>query len=118
MSIRAERVYEAKKRPKAENEYRILVDRIWPRGVKKEELNLDDWAKEIAPSTSLRKWFDHDPQKWNEFEQKYRAELQAHEQKIEKMRKLAKQKQVVLLYAAREQEYNQAKFLVTELRSQ
>ena len=88
--------------------YRVLVDRIWPRGVSKETLDLDQWAKELAPSTDLRKWFAHDPVKWDEFQDRYRSELS---QKMEARQTLlddAKDKPIVLIYAAKDRDHNHA----------
>ena len=88
--------------------YRVLVDRIWPRGVSKETLDLDQWAKELAPSTDLRKWFAHDPVKWDEFQDRYRSELS---QKMEARQTLlddAKDKPIVLIYAAKDKIHNHA----------
>lgn len=90
--------------------YRVLVDRIWPRGRTKEELALDQWAKELAPSTELRKWFDHDPKKWETFQQRYRSEL-ATEERQQQMRQLlteAHGKPLTLVYGAKDEEHNQA----------
>ncbi len=96
--------------------YRILVDRIWPRGIKKEEARLDDWAKEIAPSTELRKWFGHEPEKFEDFAIKYRKELEGKAEKLEKIRNVAKTQKVTLLYAAKDEEYNQAMVLLDVLK--
>ena len=90
---------------------RILVDRLWPRGMKKEKAQLDGWLKDIAPSDDLRKWFSHDPGKWPEFKKRYRAELKTQSAALEKLRKDAKDKAVTLLYAARDPEHNNAIFL-------
>lgn len=87
---------------------RILVDRVWPRGVKKEDLQHDEWYKEIAPSTELRKWFDHDPDKWDEFKKKYKKELKNQKQLLEQIKKDADGHNVTLLYAAKDTSHNQA----------
>lgn len=90
---------------------RVLVDRIWPRGVSKEEAAIDWWAKEVAPSNELRKWFGHEPTKYPEFERRYRAELVGNEQLAE-LRELTKKDDVVtLVYGARDEEHNQAQVL-------
>jgi uncharacterized protein YeaO (DUF488 family) len=90
---------------------RVLVDRLWPRGVKKEELELDAWAKELAPSTALRKWFGHDPARWNDFRKRYRAELKVN-RPADVMRKLLiekpRAKTITLLYGAKDREHNDA----------
>ena len=90
---------------------RILVDRLWPRGIKKEDLKLDAWAKELAPSTELRKWFGHDPAKWAEFKKRYLAELKranATEAMRELLAKKPRAKTVTLLYGAKDTEHNEA----------
>jgi len=87
---------------------RILVDRLWPRGVSKEEAALDDWMKDIAPSTELREWFGHDPAKWPEFERRYRAELAQHGAELQHIRDLAKSHKVTLVYSARDEQHNDA----------
>jgi uncharacterized protein YeaO (DUF488 family) len=87
---------------------RVYIDRLWPRGLKKEEAAFDDWLKEISPSNELRKWFGHDPSKWQEFKKRYRKELEGKEETIEKLRKEAKNQTVTLLYSAKETEYNNA----------
>lgn len=87
---------------------RILVDGIWPRGVKKEDLEHDEWYKDLAPSTELRKWFDHDPDKWQEFKKKYRKELKDQKELLDKIKEDADGHNVTLLYAAKDTEHNQA----------
>ncbi len=112
MSIKMKRAYEA---PTKEDGYRVLVDRIWPRGVSKEKAALDDWIKALAPSTELRKWFGHDPARWDAFRQRYRAELDASEETqaaITALRERAASETVTLVYAARDSEHSNARFLV------
>lgn len=87
---------------------RILVDRLWPRGVSKKEASVDDWEKDIAPSTELRRWFGHDPARWAEFQRRYRAELRQHTQELDRIRNLAKTQTVTLVYGARDEEHNDA----------
>ena len=87
--------------------YRILVDRIWPRGVKKEDLQHDEWLKELAPSTELRRWFNHSPDKWTEFKALYFAELREQKPKVQKLLSEGHVK-ITLLYGARDEKYNQA----------
>lgn len=87
---------------------RILIDRLWPRGVSKEEAALDDWMKDIAPSTELREWFGHDPTRWQEFQRRYRTELRQHTQELERIRALAKTHTVTLVYSAHDEEHNDA----------
>lgn len=88
--------------------YRILVDRLWPRGVSKEEAKLDEWLKDIAPSTELRKWYDHREERFPEFSKKYQAELDSKEDEIERLRSIAKKQQITLLYSAKNEKCNQA----------
>ena len=97
---------------------RVLVDRLWARGISKEKAQLDLWLKDIAPSDDLRKWFSHDPKKWNEFEKKYRAELTTKPELIDQLKKLEKQhQQVTLLYGAKDTERNNAVVLKSYLQS-
>lgn len=91
-----------------EDGYRILIDRLWPRGVSKEEAALDDWLKEIAPSIDLRKWFGHDPSRWREFQRRYRAELRGHTEELDRIRHLAKARHVTLVYSAHDDQHNDA----------
>lgn len=85
---------------------RVLVDRLWPRGLSKEKARIDLWLKEIAPSTELRKWFGHDPAKWNEFRRRYKAEIKANNEAVDELREIAKRGPVTLVYAARDEEHN------------
>lgn len=87
---------------------RILVDRLWPRGVSREKADLADWMKDIAPSTELRKWFNHDPAKWAGFQQRYKAELAQHPDALQKLRDLAQRQKVTLIFGARDTEHNEA----------
>ena len=88
--------------------YRVLVDRLWPRGISKEKAALDEWAKDIAPSTELRKWFDHDPAKFTEFIKRYEAELKANPEFNNYKKQWSKQEAVTLLYAAKNTTQNEA----------
>jgi uncharacterized protein YeaO (DUF488 family) len=92
----------------AEDGYRILIDRLWPRGVSKEEAALDDWMKDVAPSTELRKWFGHDPVRWPEFRRRYRGELRQHPQDLDRVRELARSGHVTLVYSAHDEQHNDA----------
>lgn len=92
----------------------VLVDRIWPRGVSKEELGHDEWLKEVAPSTELRQWFDHDDEKFDEFSRRYRAELEEGGRDVDKLTDLA-QGDLTLLYAARDRKINHARVLAAWL---
>ena len=87
---------------------RVLVDRLWPRGIKKEQLELDLWAKELAPSTQLRQWFGHRPERWMEFKRRYRAQLRSSAAAVEHLLTLAANRRVALLYGARDEEHNHA----------
>lgn len=91
-----------------EDGVRILVDRLWPRGVSKEHAALDDWMKDIAPSTGLRKWFGHDPERWPEFQRRYRAELAENAEQLDRIRDLARTQVVTLVYGARHETHNDA----------
>jgi uncharacterized protein YeaO (DUF488 family) len=101
------RVYDP---PSHDDGYRILVDRLWPRGLSRDKADIDEWLKEIAPSDELRRWFGKDESKWHEFERRYRVELSAadHQPELDRLRKLAKKGRVTLLYAKREEEQNNA----------
>ncbi|MGO1751243.1 MULTISPECIES: DUF488 domain-containing protein [Psychroflexus] len=88
--------------------YRMLIDRVWPRGVSKEDANLDEWNKEIAPSTDLRKWFDHDDEKFDEFKVKYKKELKENSEDVKRINKIRKDHQLCLLFGAKNEESNQA----------
>ena len=104
--IKLKRIYE----PYDEKDgYRVLVDRLWPRGISKEKARLDVWLKDIAPSTELRKWFDHDPNKWSEFKKKYRAELKKNKEPVLALKK-AKEKHptLTMLYGAKDETHNEA----------
>lgn len=104
--IKTKRIYDA---ASTDDGFRILVDRLWPRGVSKEKAHLDLWLKEVAPSTTLRKWFGHDPAKWSEFKKKYKEELQDKKEMIDQLKTLEKQhKAVTLLYGAKDTEHNEA----------
>ena len=98
--------------------FRVLVDRVWPRGVSKDALKANVWMKDIAPSASLRKWFNHDPQKWPEFKTRYTDELKDQRKAIEELRALEKDKgEIVLVYGAKDDERNQAVVLKEFLES-
>ena len=99
------RAYE---KPGPSDGQRILVDRIWPRGVSKEALELDDWMKDIAPSDGLRDWFDHDPDKWQEFKRRYAGELDANHDLVAASRQRLESGRVTLVYGAKDDEHNNA----------
>ena len=112
MSVSLKRAYE---KPSSDDGTRVLVDRLWPRGVRKEKARIDVWLKEVAPSTQLRKWFGHDPDKWPEFQKRYRAELKGSAALAE-LRKLARQGHVTLVYGAKDKDHNDAVVLAKLLR--
>ncbi len=103
--LRLKRAYEP---AEPDDGTRILVDRLWPRGVSKAKAALDDWIKEIAPSTGLRKWFGHDPARWSEFQRRYRAELREQSAALDRIRDLAKTGVVTLVYSAHDEQHNDA----------
>jgi uncharacterized protein YeaO (DUF488 family) len=105
MEIKLKRVYETSAK---KDGTRILVDRLWPRGLTKQKASVDIWLKEIAPSTELRKWFHHDPEKWKEFKQRYLMELKSKKEQIELLKKQLKKGTVILLYGAKDEEHNEA----------
>lgn len=90
------------------NGVHLLVDRLWPRGIAKKDLEYDDWIKEIAPSDDLREWYGHDVDKWNEFQKRYRAELEENQDAVERCLDWVKKKQVTLLYGAKDEDHNNA----------
>lgn len=103
--IRLKRAYEA---PAADDGVRILVDRLWPRGVRKADAALDRWAKDLAPSTELRKWFGHDPARWEEFRRRYAHELEGNAEALGQLRALARKGRVTLVYSAHDEAHNDA----------
>jgi uncharacterized protein YeaO (DUF488 family) len=103
--VRLKRAYET---PSAEDGTRILVDRLWPRGVRKADAAIDDWMKDIAPSTELRQWFGHDPEKWEEFCRRYRAELAQHGAELDRLREMARAGVLTLIYSAHDETHNDA----------
>lgn len=105
MKLRIKRVYE---QPDKHDGRRILVDRLWPRGLTKEKASVDLWLKDIAPSTELRKWFGHDPAKWGEFQERYLAELKSNSEQIQLLKQELDKGIVTLVYGAKNQEYNEA----------
>ena len=105
MKVNVKRIYEEHENTDG---FRILVDRLWPRGIKKEKAQIDSWMKEVAPSTALRKWFAHDPEKWPEFVSKYKKELHGSMAFRELMTLVKKHKTVTLLFSATDEVHNQA----------
>jgi uncharacterized protein YeaO (DUF488 family) len=113
--IRIKRVYDT---PSKEDGYRILVDRLWPRGLTKEKAKVDLWLKEIAPTDELRKRFYHDPAKWEEFKENYEEELKSKRNLLNKIKQIEKEKgTVTLLYAAKNEQYNNAVVLSMILKA-
>jgi uncharacterized protein YeaO (DUF488 family) len=105
MDIRIKRVYEE---PDHEDGTRILVDRLWPRGLTKEKAKVDLWLKDVAPSTELRKWFAHDPARWTEFQTRYREELKSNKEPLSLLEQATAKGTVTLVYGARDQQHNEA----------
>lgn len=115
MSIWIRRAYEP---PTRNDGCRVLIDRLWPRGISKEDLAVDVWLREIAPSTALRKWFDHDPAKWEGFQTRYFRELRRNEEALKDLReRLQRGGRVTLVYGARDTEHNDAVALRTFLQA-
>jgi uncharacterized protein YeaO (DUF488 family) len=104
-NVRLKRAYE---KPARDDGTRILIDRLWPRGLRKADAKLDQWAKELAPSTALRKWFGHDPARWPEFRRRYMKELGRHPDRLRQLRSLARKGPVTLVYSARDEAHNDA----------
>lgn len=105
MKLAIKRVYEP---PAAGDGHRILVDRLWPRGLSKEKAHVDLWLREVAPSTTLRRWFGHDPEKWDEFQRRYREELAANEEAVASLKEAIGKGPATLLYGAHDEQHNQA----------
>jgi len=105
--IKVKRIYESPTREPGDGK-RVLVDRLWPRGLKKDQVDVDEWIKDIAPSSELRKWFGHDPSRWEEFRKRYRQELDAKDVLLEVLRKDASARTLTILYSAKDKEHNNA----------
>jgi uncharacterized protein YeaO (DUF488 family) len=104
-ALKVKRVYEEASK---EDGYRVLVDRLWPRGLKKATAHIDLWLKEVAPSSELRSWFNHEPEKWAEFKKRYAKELSSKQELIKTIRDKARSEKVTLLYGAKDEEHNNA----------
>jgi len=115
MSIRIKRAYD---KPAADDGYRVLIDRLWPRGVSIADLKVDSWLKQIAPSDELRKWFGHDESKWDEFKRRYWAELKSHTEELQELVQRTEAGRVTLVYAARDTMHNNALALKEYLETQ
>jgi uncharacterized protein YeaO (DUF488 family) len=111
IDVRAKRIYDA---AEPDDGYRVLIDHVWPRGVSRERADLDEWARDLAPSDDLRKWFAHIPDRFDEFRTRYRRELSVHGESVEALRRRARKERVTIVYAARDQEHNNA-VVLTEL---
>lgn len=113
LDVQIKRVYEP---ADAGDGYRVLVDHVWPRGVSRERAQLDEWARELAPTDELRTWFDHVPERFAEFRRRYREELAAHPEHIATLRDRARDGRVTVVYAARDEEHNNAAVVAEMLR--
>jgi uncharacterized protein YeaO (DUF488 family) len=113
MKIRLKRAYDD---PENDDGFRVLVDRVWPRGRSKADLLLDAWCKEIAPSTELRQWFGHNPEKWIEFKRRYVSELEKNQEQVEELLRRGEGGRITLIYAARDKEHNNAVVLMKYLQ--
>lgn len=103
--IQLKRVYE---KPSRKDGLRVLVDRLWPRGLTKQRAAVDVWLKDVAPSTELRKWFGHDPARWKQFQARYRKELGKQKEALESLKAMTEEQTVTLVYGARDEEHNEA----------
>jgi len=103
--IKLKRAYEP---PASDDGTRILIDRLWPRGVKRADAAIDEWMKDIAPSTGLRKWFGHDPARWQEFRRRYQSEIRQHPDEFDRLRTLAQNGRITLVFSAHDEAHNDA----------
>jgi uncharacterized protein YeaO (DUF488 family) len=115
VAVRLKRAYEP---PAASDGYRVLIDRLWPRGVARADARLDEWARELAPSTELRRWFGHEPARFEEFRRRYLEELSTQEDKLRELRERACEETLTLVYGARDTEHNDAVVLAELLRGE
>ncbi|HEX4517991.1 MAG TPA: DUF488 family protein [Gaiellaceae bacterium] len=113
LSVRTKRAYES---PSADDGYRVLIDRLWPRGVAKTRASIDEWAHELAPSDELRRWFAHRPERFDEFKRRYTDELRAHADGVSSLRRRARTGTLTLVYAARDTEHSNAAVLAPIVR--
>jgi uncharacterized protein YeaO (DUF488 family) len=111
--VRSKRIYEP---AEMTDGYRVLIDHIWPRGITRERARLDEWARQLAPSDELRRWFDHVPERFDEFRARYRDELATHSELVKKLRSRARETSLTILYAARDREHNNAAVLAELVR--
>jgi uncharacterized protein YeaO (DUF488 family) len=112
-NVRVKRIYDP---VEPDDGYRVLIDHVWPRGVSRDRANLDAWLRELAPSDELRKWFDHIPERFDEFRARYRDELKDHHERVEDLRRRARKAPLTILYAARDREHNNAVVLAELVR--
>ncbi len=105
MKINTKRIYE---KPEPSDGIRVLVDRLWPRGISKENANVKEWIKEISPSLDLIKWFNHESKKWNEFKRKYKKQLQEKTELLVKLKKISQKNTLTLIYSAKDEAHNNA----------
>jgi uncharacterized protein YeaO (DUF488 family) len=113
--VKLKRAYEP---PTLDDGTRILIDRLWPRGVKKADAKIDEWMKEIAPSAALRKWFGHDPDRWQEFRRRYKSEIRQRPHELDRLRKLAQHGRITLVFSAHDEAHNDAVVLKEMLLGQ
>jgi uncharacterized protein YeaO (DUF488 family) len=113
MDVRLKRVYDA---PASADGYRVLIDRLWPRGISRQRARLDEWARDLSPSTELRQWFGHEPHRFQEFRRRYIDELRRHRPRLAELRRRARRGTVTLVYSARDAEHNDAVVLAEVLR--
>jgi uncharacterized protein YeaO (DUF488 family) len=113
--IKIKRVYE---KPANDDGWRVLVDRLWPRGMKKEAARVDVWMRDVAPSDALRKWFGHEPEKWSEFQKRYRSELAKKKDMVADLKKMEMEQRILtLLFGAKDEDHNQAVVLANMLKA-
>ena len=113
LDVRTKRVYDL---ADADDGHRVLIDHVWPRGVTRERARLDEWARDLAPSDQLRKWFDHVPERFGEFRSRYREELTAQTERLDDLRRRAESGRLTIVYAARDREHNNAVVLAELVR--
>ena len=113
MPIRTKRVYDP---PSSDDGYRVLIDGMWPRGISRERAAVDEWARELAPSDELRQWFGHEPERFEEFGERYRAELAAQRERLTDLRRRSRSGVVTLVFAARDVDHSNAAVLADVLR--
>jgi uncharacterized protein YeaO (DUF488 family) len=113
MPIRTKRIYEP---ASPDDGHRVLIDGMWPRGITRERAAIDDWARELAPSAALRRWYGHEPARFEEFGRRYRSELDAHCERLNELRRCAQSRTLTLVFAARDAEHSNAAVLAELLR--